>query len=105
MTLRLLTLEEVAGVLGCSARTVRRRVDAGTLSVFRDGRILRVSESALAGYVQARTAAPVVRSSPVMPLPRRAPAVVFSLSRKLTAQPDPLADARAEAGDNRARGA
>jgi len=97
VTLRLLTLGDVASALGCSVRTVRRRVDAGALPVFRDGRILRVPEAALAGYVQARTAAPLAASSPAITLPRRAPGVTLSQTRKLTAHPDPLALARAEA--------
>lgn len=96
MTLRLLTLEQVAAVLGCSIRTVRRRVDAGAIPVYRDGRILRVSEPALEAYVRARTAAPAELYSSSYTLPRRAPTVTVSTTRKLTAQPDPLT-ARAEA--------
>jgi excisionase family DNA binding protein len=97
VTLRLLTLEEVAGVLGCSTRTVRRRVDAGALPVYRDGRIVRVPEAALEGYVRTRTVAPPPLSSSTYPLRRRAPVVTLSATQKLTAVSDPLAPIRVQA--------
>lgn len=42
---RLLTLAEVSEVIGCSIKTVRRRIAAGALRVFRDGRLVRVRPS------------------------------------------------------------
>ncbi len=55
MSARLLTLEEAAGLLGCSPRTLRRRIAAGALPVFRDGALVRVPERALAAYVADHT--------------------------------------------------
>lgn len=51
---RLLTLEEVAGVLNVSPKTLRRRIDAGQLPVIRDGRIVRVHPADLQRYISAR---------------------------------------------------
>lgn len=51
MTGRLFTLEEAAEWLGCSARTLRRRIDDGSLPVFRDGGLVRVRAVDLERYV------------------------------------------------------
>ena len=51
---RLLTLEEVAGVLNVSPKTLRRRIDAGQQPVIRDGRIVRVHPADLQRYISAR---------------------------------------------------
>jgi excisionase family DNA binding protein len=51
---RLLVLEEVAGELGCSVATVRRRVRNGELPVYVDGRIVRVREDDLRRYIAER---------------------------------------------------
>ena len=51
---RLLTLEEVAGVLNVSPKTLRRRIDASRLPVIRDGRIVRVHPADLQRYISAR---------------------------------------------------
>jgi excisionase family DNA binding protein len=51
---RLLTLDEVAGVLRCSRATVKRRVQAGLLPVYRDGRLVRVRTTDLDSYVAAQ---------------------------------------------------
>jgi excisionase family DNA binding protein len=59
VTDRLLTLDEVARTIGCSVATVKRRVRAGLIPVFRDGRIVRLREADLRRYV-ARTQ-PLVR--------------------------------------------
>lgn len=56
-TVRLLTLSEVAEQLGCSVATVKRRVQAGALPTFVDGRLIRVREVDLARYVAERVAA------------------------------------------------
>jgi excisionase family DNA binding protein len=52
----LLTLYEVAEVLGCSLSSVKRRVDAGLIPVFRDGRLVRVRRVDLQRYVSERVA-------------------------------------------------
>src|SRR4051794_4911686 len=51
---RLLTLADVAGVLGCSLSTVRRRVREGALPRYADGRLVRVREDDLRRYVAER---------------------------------------------------
>ncbi|MGC9271944.1 helix-turn-helix domain-containing protein [Acidiphilium sp.] len=48
---RMLSLREVAGVLGVSLATVRRRVADGSLSIYRIGRAVRVSEADLAVFL------------------------------------------------------
>lgn len=53
MSGRLLTLDEAAGRLGCSTRTLRRRIDGGSLPAFRDGRLVRVRDVDLERYVAA----------------------------------------------------
>jgi excisionase family DNA binding protein len=49
----LLTLAEAADRLGCSTRTLRRRIDDGSLPAFRDGGLVRVREADLERYVAA----------------------------------------------------
>lgn len=49
----LLTVKEVAEALQVSARTIRRLIAAGGLSVVRIGSAVRVSEVALAAYLTA----------------------------------------------------
>lgn len=51
---RLLTYREVADLLGCSPKTVERRVRAGALAVVVDGGLRRIPEGALAAYVAER---------------------------------------------------
>lgn len=51
---RLLTIDAAAAVLGCSLKTLRRRIEAGDLPVIRDGRLVRVHPQDLARYVAAR---------------------------------------------------
>lgn len=60
---RLLALDEVAQVLGCSRRTVERRIASGLMPAFRDGRLVRVPFAELVRYMADRTA---------LPRPRRA---------------------------------
>lgn len=50
----LLTITQAADFLNVSPKTVRRRIDAGELSVFRDGRLVRVHPNDLDRYVAAR---------------------------------------------------
>ncbi len=50
----LLTLEEAAGRLGCSTSTIKRRVQAGALPAFVDGRLVRVREEDLRRFVLER---------------------------------------------------
>ncbi len=52
----LLTLRQAADLLGCSPATVKRRIRAGTLPAFRDGRIVRVREDDLRRYISERVA-------------------------------------------------
>ncbi len=51
---RLLTLQDAAGILNTSMKTLRRRIDAGQLPVIRDGRIVRVHPRDLERYISAR---------------------------------------------------
>ena len=92
MTGRLLTLAEAAGLLGCSEKTLRRRIDAGTLPAFKDGGLMRVSERALAAYIFARMS----KAATASPSPSR-PAVSSFRARRtqkpgatLFDEPDPL---------------
>jgi excisionase family DNA binding protein len=48
---RLLTIEEAAGVLNVSPKTIRRRIRAGEMAVIRDGRIIRIRPEDLARYL------------------------------------------------------
>jgi excisionase family DNA binding protein len=56
VTGRLLTLPQAAEVLGCSTRTLRRRIRDGSLPAFRDGGLVRVREADLDRYVAANVA-------------------------------------------------
>lgn len=56
MTARLLTLDEAAGRLSCSTRTLRRRIRDGSLPSFRDGGLVRVRDVDLERYVAANVA-------------------------------------------------
>lgn len=47
---RLLTVAEVASVMGTCERTVRRRIKSGDLPALRDGRQLRIRPSDLRTY-------------------------------------------------------
>lgn len=51
---RLLSLSDTAEILGCSLKTIRRRVDAGELATIRDGRLVRVHPNDLNRYIQNR---------------------------------------------------
>jgi excisionase family DNA binding protein len=59
---RLLTVGEAALELGVSSRTVQRRIAAGALRAFKDGRLVRVDRLELARYVAAHTARPAARA-------------------------------------------
>ena len=50
-----LTIAEVAGTLGVSTKTVRRRIDAGALPCYRDGRVVRVPQAGLDEYIARRS--------------------------------------------------
>lgn len=52
---RLLTLPEAAEELRCSRRTLERRIAAGELAVFRDGRRVAVPADVLRRYLAERT--------------------------------------------------
>lgn len=52
--LQLLTLHDVAGELGCSVTTVKRRVSTGALPVFVDGNLVRVRDVDLRRYIAER---------------------------------------------------
>ena len=51
---QLLTLSDVAEILQCSEKTVKRRVASGDLPVVRDGRLVRVHPDDLDRYVKLR---------------------------------------------------
>jgi excisionase family DNA binding protein len=48
---RLLTMDEVAAIVGCSRATIKRRIASGCLPAFRDGRLVRVRPRDLDGFV------------------------------------------------------
>ena len=50
----LLTMQDVAEILNCSLKTVKRRVDAGDLPAIRDGRMVRVHPEDLNRYIKIR---------------------------------------------------
>jgi len=50
---KLLTETEVSQILGCSVRTVRRRITSGELVVIRDGRLVRIHPDDLNFYIQS----------------------------------------------------
>lgn len=52
--LRLLSLKETRAVLGCSIKTLRRRIAAGEITFIRDGRLIRVHPDDLRRYIQQR---------------------------------------------------
>jgi excisionase family DNA binding protein len=47
------TIDETAEILNTSSRTVRRLIGSGALSVHRIGRLVRISESAIATFLAA----------------------------------------------------
>ena len=49
---RLLSLSHTAKILGCSIKTIRRRVEAGELATIRDGRLIRVHPDDLNRYIK-----------------------------------------------------
>lgn len=49
---RLLSLSDTAKILGCSLKTIRRRIEAGELVTIRDGRLVRVHPDDLNRYIQ-----------------------------------------------------
>ena len=51
----LLTLDEAAGVLRVSKKTLRRRIDGGELDVVRDRRLVLVPRASLMAYVARHT--------------------------------------------------
>lgn len=51
---KLLTETEVSDILGCSVRTVRRRINAGKLAVIRDGRLKRIHPEDLRVFISNR---------------------------------------------------
>lgn len=55
---RLLTYAEASVYLGCSVKTVRRRVDAGQLVPVIDGGLRRITETDLRAYIDSRRRAP-----------------------------------------------
>jgi excisionase family DNA binding protein len=51
---RLLTLDEARQVIGCSLKTLRRRIAEGAIAVIRDRRLIRIHPDDLARYIQQR---------------------------------------------------
>lgn len=68
--MKLLTYAEAAELLGCSTRTIARRVRSGALPVVLDGGLRRIAEEDFEAYVVARRRAPVGESARVR-RPRR----------------------------------
>ena len=52
--LRLLSLAETCAVLGCSMKTLRRRIAAGEIAVIRDGRLIHIHPDDLERYIRQR---------------------------------------------------
>ncbi|GGH41559.1 DNA binding domain-containing protein, excisionase family [Cribrihabitans marinus] len=50
----LLTVAQVSTVLGCSEKTVQRRIASGDLPVIRDGGMVRVHPDDLERYIRLR---------------------------------------------------
>jgi excisionase family DNA binding protein len=51
---RLLTLDETRQILGCSMKTLRRRIADGAIATIRDGRLIRIHPDDLKRYIQQR---------------------------------------------------
>ena len=51
---RLLTLAETAQALGCSIKTVRRRIAARDLPAIHDGRLIRIDPEDFRRYLASR---------------------------------------------------
>ena len=51
---KLLTETDASEILGCSVRTIRRRIEAGDLAVIRDGRLKRIQPEDLRIYIRNR---------------------------------------------------
>jgi excisionase family DNA binding protein len=97
---RLLSLGQAAARVGCSTRTIRRRIAAGQLTVFRDRGLLRIPEQALADYLSARTLRPAIRPSQAAPIAATSDAPPPAAARRLWELPDPL-DPRAISSNDR----
>ena len=41
-------------MIGCSAKTLRRRIESGALAVIRDGRLIRIHPEDLERYIRQR---------------------------------------------------
>ncbi len=66
------TIPAAARILGVSERTIHRRIHAGTLPAFRDGRIIRIRDTDLSAYIEAHTTKPPPpRQRPPVTTPRR----------------------------------
>ena len=50
---KLLTVEEAATVLRCEVSTIRRRIQAGLILAYRNGKGFLIPESGIAGYLEA----------------------------------------------------
>jgi excisionase family DNA binding protein len=50
---RLLTLQDTAAALGCSVKTLRRRIAAGEMAVIRHGRLVRIDPDDLERYIRS----------------------------------------------------
>ena len=57
---RVLTIVETAETLGCSERTIRRRISEGALPAFRDRGLVRVREGDLERYVASNVTCAVL---------------------------------------------
>jgi excisionase family DNA binding protein len=51
---RLLTLQDTAATLGCSLKTIRRRIADRQIAVIRNGRLVRVHPEDLERYIRSR---------------------------------------------------
>jgi len=60
---RLLTVEEAAELLGTTARFPRRLIAERRIRFVRVGRMVRISDKAIADFIRANTIEPVVRAT------------------------------------------
>lgn len=59
MAERLLTVQQVAELLGTTVRFPRRLIEERRITFVKVGRHVRISESAVAAYIEAHTVEPV----------------------------------------------
>ncbi|WP_432194489.1 excisionase family DNA-binding protein [Streptomyces sp. bgisy027] len=72
MTDRYLSVDQVAELLGTSARFPRRLIEERRIRYVKVGRHVRIPESAVAEFISSRTVEPIRRARPRVPYRRAA---------------------------------